>query len=92
MPVFIGPLGPGATPLSGSTGGIVVPSVTTPAWSRFGLSVATQVFVRAYGQDVTLSPTNYVNVIARVQSQYPGFVVGTGSAVYIASHLTEAQP
>jgi hypothetical protein len=71
---------------------LVVPSVVTPAWSRFARSISTQVFVRAFGQDPTKSPTNYVNVIARVQSQYPGFVVGTGSAVYINSHLTMAVP
>ena len=93
MPMFIGPLiGPGATPLSGSTGGLVVPSVTTPAWTKYALSIATQRFARAFGQDPSLNITNYVNVISRVQSQYPAFVVGTGCGVYIASNLTEAVP
>jgi len=96
LPLYIGPLGPGATPLPGSTGTIVTPPVIKPAWTRFSLaqsgSATTQRFARAFGQNPALSATNYVNVISRIQSQYPAFVVGTGSGVYIASHLTEAVP
>ncbi len=92
MPLFIGPFGPGAgaSPTSGATGAVFVPSVTTPAWTKFALSVATQRFNRAYAQDPTLSPINYVNVITRVQTQYPAWTIGTGCAVYVASHTTEA--
>ena len=96
MPLYIGPFGPGATPLPGSTGTIVTAPVITPAWTRFSLaqtgSTTTQRFNRAFGQDPTQSTINYVNVISRIQSQYPAFVVGTGNAVYIASHMTEAVP
>ena len=92
MPLIIGPFGPGATPLPGSTGTVVTAPVVTPAWTKFSLSLATQRFARAYGQDPTQNAANYVNVVSRVQSEYPAFVIGTGSGVYVASHLTEAVP